>query len=177
MTTEQQQPENHTNAETPLEQDEPMDPTDALKQAGRIANSPSDVILKYVVIGVLTLFGFLFFFQWKQNQSSPDKVISILERTVDALTASQKIQEASLSEIQKFAIQVPMEHRDMAAKQSLANEKICQIETKQADLQDAIKANSDAVKENTAAVARLIGVIEQRLIQESSPNDRAPPKS
>lgn len=77
------------NAVPPLEPDDKMmDTGQALKEVGKIANSTSDVILKYVMVGVFCLFGFLIFFQWKQNAASPDKVIDIMERQVGALTSS-----------------------------------------------------------------------------------------
>jgi len=163
------------NAVPPLETDEKMDTGQALKEVGKIANSTSDVILKYVMVGVFCLFGFLIFFQWKQNAASPDKVIDIMERQVGALTSSLKIQETSLAEIQKFAIVVPMEHRDLATKQTMTDEKVSRLGSEQAELRAAIKANSDAVKENTEAVARLIGVIEVKIGPD--PNAQRPPKN
>jgi hypothetical protein len=168
MTTEQQ------NAER-LETDESMDPSEALKQVGKIANSTSDVILKYVMIGVLTLFGFLFFFQWKQNSASPDRVIGLLESQITTLTASLKVQETSLEKIREFAIQVPMEHRDMSTKQAATEAAVARIDAKQDDLSSAVKSNTDAIRANTEAVARLIGVIETRITQGTDPNVRQPP--
>jgi len=167
MTTEQQPDER-------LELDVQMDVGDALKQVGKIANSTSDVILKYVMIGVFCLFGFLVYFQWRQNSSSPERLISIMEDSVKANTDSLKVQERSLEKIQEFSIQVPMEHANAAQKIEANGVVLNQMRTEQSELRIAIKANSEAVQKNTEAVAKLIGAIEQKIGVGSDPNAQTP---
>ena len=145
-----------------LETDDCMDTNDLLRQADKMANARPNILQNYIVIAILCLFGVMFFFQWRQNSASPDKLISIMEKSVQANTDSLKVQEQSLAKIQEFSIQVPMEHADAARKIDSNGVVLGQMRTEQSELRMAIKANSEAIQKNTEAVARLIGAIEQK---------------
>lgn len=151
-----------------------MEPIDtAIKQVGKLANSTSDVVIKYVFMAVLTLFGILFFCQWRQNSTSPDKLITIMEKQVSALTDSLKIQEISLDKIREFSIQVPMEHADMIRKVENNAATLREVREEQSELKSAILANSEAIKANTEAVGKLIKAIEVKIAAD--PNAPMPP--
>jgi hypothetical protein len=164
----------HTNAET-LDQDDPVDTADLLKQADKLARSSSDTVMKYIVMAVLTLFGALFFLQWKQNSSTPDRLIAILERNAEQTSASLKVQEASLAKIQEFSIRVPMEHAEASRK--LDDSALCigQMRTEQSELRAAVKANTEAVQANTQAVAELIEAMKSKMELLTPKNGQTPP--
>ena len=162
-----------TNAERLEQESDTVDPTDILKQADKLSRASSDTVLKYIVMAILVLFGSLFFLQWRQNSSTPDRLIAILERSASDTQASLKVQESALAKIQEFSIRVPMEHASAERKIDDNAGLLRQMRTEQDELRAAIKANSDAVKENTEAVARLIKVIEAKLGPD--PNAPMPP--
>jgi hypothetical protein len=163
------------NAATGLETDEEMDTGDLMKQAGKIANSTSDVVLKWILLGVLVLFGTVFFFQWRQNSSSPERLITIMQESVKANTDSLKVQEASLAKIQEFSIRVPIEHASAERKLDENAQSIGQIRTEQSELRAAVKANTEAVQANTKAVAELIEAMKDKMELLAPKNGQPPP--
>jgi acyl carrier protein len=158
-----------------IESTDDVDTTDVIKQVGTIANSSADIVLKYILLAVLTLFGVMFFFQWRQNSSSPDKLITIMEQSVKANSDSLKVQEASLEKIQEFSIRVPMEHADMARKVESNAASLSEVRKEQADLRDAIISNSEAIRANTESVGRLVNAIEEKLDGILLKNPQPPP--
>jgi septal ring factor EnvC (AmiA/AmiB activator) len=158
-----------------LESGNEMDTADLLKQADKVANAKPNVLQNYIVIAVLALFGVMFFFQWRQNSSSPDKLITIMERSVQANTDSLKVQEQSLEKIQEFSIRVPMEHANALTKIEVNGQTLSQMKTEQAELRAAVKSNTEAVQANTAAVASLIEAMKARI--ESLPKNQPTPPS
>jgi len=158
-----------------LDKDETMDTADLLKQAGKIANSTSDVVLKWILLGVLVLFGTVFFFQWRQNSTSPERLISIMEQSVKANTDSLKVQEQSLAKIQEFSIRVPMEHASAERKIDDNATSIGQMRTEQSELRAAVKANTEAVQANTKAVAELIEAMKAKMELLTPKNQSMPP--
>ena len=143
--------------------EETMDTADLLKQADKMANAKPNILQNYIVIGVLTLFGVLFFIQWRQNSSTPDRLITILEKNAETTTASLKVQEASLAKIQEFSIRVPMEHASADRKLDENAQSIGQMRTEQSELRAAVKANTEAVQANTKAVAELIEAMKTKM--------------
>jgi len=164
--------DNQTNAPQ-LETDEPMDTDDVLKQANKIANSTSDVVLKWILLGILVLFGVVVFLMLRQNMNAPDKMITIMEQSVKANTDSLKVQEQSLAKIQEFSIRVPMEHANALTKIEQNGTTLSQMQTEQAELRAAVKANTEAVQANTQAVAKLISAIEVKI--DGLPKNQQPP--
>jgi len=160
---------------TEVETDESMDTADLLKQADKMANAKPGILQNYIVIGVLTLFGVLFFIQWRQNSSTPDRLISILEKNAETTTASLKVQEASLAKIQEFSIRVPMEHASADRKLDDNAASISQMRTEQSELRAAVKANTEAVQANTKAVAELIDAMKAKLEILTPKNQPMPP--
>lgn len=152
-----------------------MDTADLIKQADKVANAKSNVIQNYIVIGVLTLFGALFFVQWRQNSSTPDRLISILEKNSETTAASLKVQEASLSKIQEFSIRVPMEHASAERKIDDNAQSLGQMRTEQSELRAAVKANTEAVQANTKAVAELIEAMKAKMELLTPKNQPMPP--
>jgi len=153
-----------TDQSTPaIEADGDMDTADLLKQADKVANAKSNVVLNYVMIAVLSLFVATSFLQWRQNSSAPDKLIEIMGQSVKANTDSLKVQEQSLAKIQEFSIRVPMEHASALTKIESNGTTLSQMKTEQAELRAAVKANTEAVQANTQAVAKLISAIEVKI--------------
>jgi hypothetical protein len=160
---------------TEVETDEKMDTADLLKQADKMANAKPNILQNYIVIGVLTLFGVLFFIQWRQNSATPDRLISILEKNAETTTASLKVQEASLAKIQEFSIRVPIEHANSDRKLDDNAASIGQMRTEQSELRAAVKANTEAVQANTKAVAELIDAMKSKMDWLAPKNQMEPP--
>ena len=49
----------------------------------KAANSPAEVVLKYIVIGVMLLFGVVIYYTWQSNLSQPEKLYLLLERSIE----------------------------------------------------------------------------------------------
>ena len=128
----------------------------------RAANSPADVVLKYIVIGVLLLFGVVIYYTWQSNLSQPERLYALLEKSIvqqeSALSQQTKalqIQQVSLEKIQEFTIRVQLEHQQHTA----------QMTSMGTDLSTLCKQNTelrDAIRENTVAVSRLITLLEEK---------------
>jgi len=130
-----------------------------LKQTARLANSTSDVVLKYILMAVLTMFGIMFWFQWRQNSAQPDRLIELIQKSVDQNTASLKVQEASLNSIREFSIRVPMEHQDQSNKLLAVATALTTVKQEQDALRSAVTAN-------TEAVTKLVRVLESKVGRE-----------
>jgi hypothetical protein len=128
----------------------------------RAANSPADVVLKYIVIGVLLLFGVVIYYTWQSNLSQPERLYALLEKSIvqqeSALSQQTKaiqIQQASLDKIQEFTVRVQLEHQQHTS----------QLTSVSTDLSALCKQNTelrDAIRENTVAVSRLITLLEEK---------------
>ena len=165
-----------------LERDEGMDPSDVLKQAERLSKASSDTVLKYILVVGMALGAVVFFLQYRQSSSAPDRLFSLLENnardqkeSLQNTTASLKVQEAALSKIQEFSIRVPMEHASADRKLDDNAASIGQMRTEQAELRSAVKANTEAVQANTKAVAELIDAMKVKLDVLTPKNYPTPP--
>jgi hypothetical protein len=133
-----------------------------LKTIGKAANSPAETVLKYIVIGIMTLFGVVVWYTWQSNLSQPERLYTLLEKSIaqqeDALaqqTKALQIQQSSLDKIQEFTIRVQLEHQQHAV----------QLSGVTSDLTTLCKQNTelrDAIRENTVSVSRLISLLENR---------------
>lgn len=145
--------------------DDEHDPTVAetvVKEVGKIASSPADTVLKYIVVCVLALFGVMFYLTWRDNQDQPDKLYTLLERSVNEQSNSLKIQESVLKELQAFSIRVPLEHQSTDQKISAVAADVVRMSAVQEKIcvyQEEIRA---AILANTQAIAKLIESWERR---------------
>ena len=153
--------EEEVTTETRVPHDEAAMIQDAiLKQTSKLANSTSDVVLKYILLIVLAMFGAMFWVQWRVNTGTPDRLIELIQKSVDQNTASLKVQEASLRAqedslrgIREFSVRVPIEHANHDARiGSLA----ASFEASKRDSEELRRA----VLANTEAVTRLVKVLE-----------------
>jgi hypothetical protein len=137
-----------------------------LKTIGKAANSPAEVILKYIVIGVLTLFGTVVWYTWQSNMAQPDRLYSLLERSIEQQEKQTVAQTEALREIQRFTVAVGIEHQDHATKLALhesANGK--RMDALAGEIKELCEGNKllvNAIQENTAAVSRWIEQMEQQ---------------
>jgi hypothetical protein len=114
------------------------------------------VVLKYILLCVLGLFGVVFWVQWKQNAEQPERLMELIQRNVDQNTASLKVQENALESIREFSIRVPMEHRDQSDKLNSVASTVTEVKQEQDLLRQAVTAN-------TEAVTRLVKVLESKV--------------
>jgi hypothetical protein len=128
----------------------------------KAANSPAEVMLKYIVIGVLLLFGVVIYYTWQSNLAQPERLYTLLEKSIsqqEAALAQQtkalQIQQSSLEKVQEFTIRVQLEHQQHTAQLASMSTDIVTLCSQNTELRDAIK-------ENTVAVSRLISLLEER---------------
>jgi len=144
-----------------------------LKTIGKAANSPAEVVLKYIVIGVLTLFGVVVWYTWQSNMAQPDRLYALLEKSIEqqerqmtAQTEALRLNSEALREIQRFTVQVGVEHQDHAVKLGLleanTNKRMEALTTELKELCEGNKVLVDAIQENTTAVSRWIEQMEAR---------------
>ena len=149
--------EEEVTTETHVPHDEAAMIQDAiLKQTSKLANSTSDVVLKYILLAVLTMFGIMFWLQWKANSNQPERLIELIQKSVDQNTTSLKVQEASLNSIREFSIRVPLEHASQDQKLTTISSTFTTVCQEQAALRQAVTAN-------TESVAKLIQVLESKV--------------
>ena len=140
-----------THVET-IETEPEMQPETVLKELRRLANSPADIIQKYIVLAVLLLFGAFTWFAWQQNSSQPERLYTLLEKTISQQNISLekqgesiRIQQESLSKIQEFTIRVPIEHADHTTRLTAVTSDIMRLTDESSRLKDAVLANTEAI--------------------------------
>jgi cytoskeletal protein RodZ len=148
-----------THVET-IETDPEMQPETVLKELRRLANSPADIIQKYIVLAVLILFGAFTWFAWQQNAQQPERLYVLLEKSVTQQGESLRIQEQSLAKLQEFAIRVPIEHADHTTRLTAVSTDIMRLTDESSRLKDAVLAN-------TEAIGRLVKALEENAKRNS----------
>jgi len=142
-----------THVET-IETEPEMQPETVLKELRRLANSPADIIQKYIVLAVLLLFGAFTWFAWQQNASQPERLYTVLEQSIQQQGESLQIQQDSLAKIQEFTIRVPIEHADHTVRLTAVSSDIMRLTDESSRLKDAVLAN-------TEAIGRLVAALEE----------------
>ncbi len=135
------------------------------KMIRKAANSPAEVVLKYIVIGVLALFGVVVWYTWQSNLQQPERLYSLLERSIQqqdtALSAqsmSIALQQSSLDELVKFTALVGKEHGTHDAKLATIIEALALLRKENVGLQESIQAHTRATESLTEAVQRMNGL-------------------
>jgi len=148
-----------THVET-IETEPEMQPETVLKELRRLANSPADIIQKYIVLAVLLLFGAFTWFAWQQNSSQPERLYTLLEQSIKQQGESLQIQQDSLRKIQDFAIRVPIEHADHTTRLTAVSSDIMRLTDESSRLKEAVLAN-------TEAIGRLVAALEENAKRNS----------
>jgi hypothetical protein len=137
-----------------------------LKTIGKAANSPAETVLKYIVIGIMTLFGVVVWYTWQSNMAQPEKLYTLLERSIEQQEKQAVAQTEALREIQRFTISVGIEHQDHATKLALhesTNAKRIDVLTSEIKtLCENNKLLVAAIHENTSIVSRWIEQLEKQ---------------
>jgi hypothetical protein len=119
----------------------------ALKELRQIASSPADTILKWAFLVTFILGGVLFYWTWQSNAAQPERMLLLLEKTIEQQSASLKVQEASLLKLQEFAVRVPLEHAEQATRLTLLATDVNRLAEENKILRDAVLANTQATGE------------------------------
>jgi len=144
-----------------------------VKQVGKIASSPAETVLKYIVVGVLILFGTVFWFSWQSNQGQPEKLYTLLEKsitqqekTLENQSQHLRMQQESLNKLHEFTVGVRVEHQDHAAKLAvLETTTVRRMDTISQDMKTLCEDNKllvSAIQENTAIIARWLETMETK---------------
>ena len=170
--TSQQESTSETESEVPV-----IDM--AAREIRKVANAPDGTMMKYVVVCVLLLFGAMTWYSWQSNQRNPDRLYALLEKSIDQQVEnnrqqaennrqqveSMKMQEKALHELQRFSIQVPMEHNDHAKKLEIMHAELKAEISKVSVSQDALR---EAVMANTEILGRLLEAMKANASQANA---------
>ena len=146
--------------------DESQTKVSVLGTINKAANSPAEVVLKYIVIGVMALFGVVVWYTWQSNMAQPEKLYTLLERSIEQQEKQTAAQTEALREIQRFTVAVGIEHQDHATKLALhesGNAK--RMDALAGEIKELCEGNKllvNAIQENTTAVSRWIEQMEQQ---------------
>ena len=135
-----------------IETEPEMQPETVLKELRRLAQSPIEVVWKWVFLAVLVMFGWLVWLAFESNQRQPERLYELIERQIMQNSESLKVQEKALNELQQLAVTVPLEHRSAETKLTLIDDKVSRMTDNMDRLTKAVTELIEAMKKNGAGL-------------------------